>query len=128
MGKKFSSLMMEGKFSGEVLQSLHADEDLMSAIARELVEKAGVGDTADAIWKELGDERGKTQAHPVTVIDDIEADPVLVAPDVGFPEPQPSSAAWSAIHLVEPPPRAGKNKSTLWPTAVNDDAQLKLFG
>jgi hypothetical protein len=42
------ALMMEGKFSGEGLQSLDADEDLMSAMARELVEKAGVGEPADA--------------------------------------------------------------------------------
>ena len=42
MGKKMLvALMMEGKFSGEGLQSLDADEDLMSAMARELVEKAG---------------------------------------------------------------------------------------
>ncbi len=48
MGKKMLvALMMEGKFSGEGLQSLDTDEDLMSAMARELVEKAGVGETAD---------------------------------------------------------------------------------
>jgi hypothetical protein len=40
MGKKMLvALMMEGKFSGEGLQSLDTDEDLMSAMARELVEK-----------------------------------------------------------------------------------------
>jgi hypothetical protein len=33
------ALMMEGKFSGEELQALDADEDLMSTMARELVEK-----------------------------------------------------------------------------------------
>ena len=44
MGRKMLvALMMEGKFSGEGLQSLDADEDLMSAMARELVERAEVG-------------------------------------------------------------------------------------
>ena len=65
MGKKMLvALMMEGKFSGEGLQSLDADEDLMSAMARELVEKAGVGESADAIWRQLDRERSK---HTATV-------------------------------------------------------------
>jgi SNF2 family DNA or RNA helicase len=52
MGKKMLvALMMEGKFSGEGLQSLDTDEDLMSAMARELVEKAGVGASADQMWR-----------------------------------------------------------------------------
>jgi hypothetical protein len=52
MGKKMLvALMMEGKFSGEGLQALDTDEDLMSAMARELVEKAGVGESADAVWR-----------------------------------------------------------------------------
>jgi hypothetical protein len=52
MGRKMLvALMMEGKFSGEGLQSLDPDEDLMAAMARELVEKAGVGESADQIWR-----------------------------------------------------------------------------
>jgi hypothetical protein len=58
MGKKMLvALMMEGKFSVEGLQSLDTDEDLMSAMARELVEKAGVGESADAAWRDLERER-----------------------------------------------------------------------
>jgi 8-oxo-dGTP pyrophosphatase MutT (NUDIX family) len=42
MGKKMLvALMMEGKLSDERLRPLDADEDLMSAMARELVEEAG---------------------------------------------------------------------------------------
>jgi hypothetical protein len=60
MGKKMLvALMMEGKFSGEGLQSVDADEDMLSAMARELVEKAGVGESADAIWRDLEHERNK---------------------------------------------------------------------
>ena len=63
MGKKMLvALMMEGKFSGEGLQSLDTDEDLMSAMVRELVEKAGVGETADAAWRELERERERVFA------------------------------------------------------------------
>jgi len=58
MGKKMLvALMMEGKFSGEGLQALDTDEDLMSAMARELVEKARIGESADAVWRELGGKR-----------------------------------------------------------------------
>jgi hypothetical protein len=58
MGKKMLvALMMEDKFSGEGLQALDTDEDLMSAMAREPVEKAGVGESADAVWRELNHER-----------------------------------------------------------------------
>src|SRR5690349_25055474 len=39
MGRKMLvALMMEGKFSGEGLQALDTDEDLLSDMARELVE------------------------------------------------------------------------------------------
>ena len=65
LGKKMLvALMMEGKFSGEGLQALDTDEDLMSAMARELVEKAGVGESADAVWRELDHEREKVQPRP----------------------------------------------------------------
>ncbi len=68
MGKKMLvALMMEGKFSGEGLQALDTDEDLMSAMARELVEKAGVGESADAVWRELDHEREKVLPRPAAV-------------------------------------------------------------
>ena len=46
MGRKMLvALMMEGKFSGEGgLHSMDADDDILAAMARELVEKGGVGD------------------------------------------------------------------------------------
>lgn len=127
MGKKMLvALMMEGKFSGEGLQALDTDEDLMSAMARELVEKAGVGESADAIWRELDQERGKAQlqssasltaSEPVEEVVERElAAVVVMAPQTG-------------IHLVEPPVQVKKrSKATLWPTATQESAQLTLFG
>jgi hypothetical protein len=51
MGKKMLvALMMEGKFSGEGIHSLESDDDMMSAMARELVERGRVGESADAVW------------------------------------------------------------------------------
>jgi hypothetical protein len=78
MGKKMLvALMMEGKFSGEGLQSLDTDEDLMSAMARELVEKAGVGESADAAWRELYREREKMLPQPPVVKVEEDDNPVF---------------------------------------------------
>src|SRR5882762_5118478 len=60
MGKKLVvALTMEGKFAGEGLQSIGEDDDMLSAMARELVERNGIGDTADAVWKALNTEHQK---------------------------------------------------------------------
>lgn len=54
MGKKLLvALTLEGKFAGEGLHDLEDDDDMLSAMARELVQKDGIGETADAIWSQL---------------------------------------------------------------------------
>jgi 8-oxo-dGTP pyrophosphatase MutT (NUDIX family) len=135
MGKKMLvALMMEGKFSGEGLQSLDADEDLMSAMARELVEKAGVGESADAIWRELDHEREKFQPPAAVEQPDLreelqtqlpaetESEPIST---LDFATPPPPVFG---IHLVEPDPAAKTRKKKVpWPNA-GQDVQLKLFG
>jgi hypothetical protein len=60
MGKKLLvALTMEGKFAGEGLQNIDEDDDMLSAMARELVETNGIGETADAVWKALNAEHQK---------------------------------------------------------------------
>ncbi len=60
MGKKLLvALTMEGKFAGEGLQSIDEDDDMLSAMARELVERNGIGESADAVWKALHREHQK---------------------------------------------------------------------
>jgi hypothetical protein len=60
MGKKLLvALTMEGKFAGEGLQSINEDDDMLSAMARELVERNGIGESADAVWKALNTEHQK---------------------------------------------------------------------
>jgi len=57
MGKKLLvALAMEGKFAGEGLQSLDDDDDLLASMARELVEKNGIGESADQVWRQLNAE------------------------------------------------------------------------
>jgi hypothetical protein len=60
MGRKLLvALTMEGKFAGEGLQNIDEDDDMLSAMARELVERNGIGETADAVWKALNAEHKK---------------------------------------------------------------------
>ena len=60
MGKKLLvALTMEGKFAGEGLQIIDEDDDMLSAMARELVERNGIGESADAVWKALNAEHQK---------------------------------------------------------------------
>jgi hypothetical protein len=124
MGKKMLvALMMEGKFSGEGLLSLDADDDLMSAMARELVEKAGVGESADSIWRDLDKERGQLLPQPPALPAREEGSLLLNLPD--FPAAN-SPADSDGIHLVDPIRTA--IKETPWPAAKTVPVQLSLFG
>ena len=126
MGKKMLvALMMEGKFSGEGLQTLDADEDLMSAMARELVEKPGAGESADAVWRQLDRERSKHTATVPTAEDgpqNIEPARELVA------HAEPSFEA--TIHLAHSGSRRRRKNATPWPTNTTTEGsiQLSLFG
>ncbi len=54
MGKKLLvSLAMEGKFSPEGLQAINDDDDILMAMARELVTEKGIGENADLVWSQL---------------------------------------------------------------------------
>ena len=60
MGKKMLvSLAMEGKFSGEGLHSFDEDDDMLTAMARELVTEQGIGESADAVWRQLQTEQSR---------------------------------------------------------------------
>jgi len=127
MGKKMLvALMMEGKFSGEGLQSLDTDEDLMSAMARELVEKAGVGETADAAWRELERERERVLPQPPALMAEEDDNPVF---DLSVTEPIGPAVERAGIHLVEPPASVKvRKKSSPWSTDTGPAVQLSLFG
>ena len=119
--------MLEGKFSGEGLQALNTDEDLMSAMARELVEKAGVGESANAVWRELDHEREKFQPRPIVVEAEPKEEfaPVLELPLVPATQTVPLTFG---MHLMEPPPNEKKRKKlSVRPTATEQRSQLSLF-
>jgi hypothetical protein len=54
MGKKLLvSLAMEGKLQAEGLHAIDEDDDLLTAMARELVTRQGVGEHAAEVWKTI---------------------------------------------------------------------------
>jgi hypothetical protein len=124
MGRKMLvALMMEGKFSGEGLQSLDADEDLMAAMARELVEKAGVGESADRVWRQLDRERAKHVGPAASGGGETTDDGALpsgLAPESGE----------AGFHLVPSSREKKRPDSPPWPSgaATESPVQLSLFG
>jgi hypothetical protein len=61
MGKKLLvSLAMEGKLHMEGLQGMDEDDDLLTAMARELVTRQGVGEQAAEVWRALTKVRETT--------------------------------------------------------------------
>jgi hypothetical protein len=132
MGKKMLvALMMEGKFSGEGLQSLDIDDDLMSALARELVEKVNVGQSADAVWRDLDRERECTQPHAaaedISEVPGTETSvPEMEQPPLAIPSQIPVTFG---IHLVAPTSAVRKRKKPSSETAAGEPReQLSLFG
>jgi hypothetical protein len=123
MGKKMLvALMLEGKFSGEGIHSQDADDDMLSAMARELVERGGVGETADAIWADLRRERAlrmPEKAH-------VEIDSIDDMDDGSLPFSR--QEAESSLTLVHSTPKTKQESSTLWPTGFKHGEQLSLFG
>jgi hypothetical protein len=57
--KMLVSLAMEGKFNGEGLQSFEEDDDILTAMARELVTEHRIGESADALWRLLRDRNSR---------------------------------------------------------------------
>jgi hypothetical protein len=87
MGKKLLvSLAMEGKFSRDGLQSLDEDDDMLTAMARELVTENGVGESAAAVWRQIQAENSgilnpsTMPPEPAPVIEDEPTSMPLVRP------------------------------------------------
>jgi hypothetical protein len=95
MGRKLLvSLAMEGKFSRKGLQSLDEDDDMLTAMARELVTQNGVGESAAAVWRQIQAENSNP-VIPATV------------PPVGEDAPLTTSLVTPAL-TVEPAVKALK--------------------
>lgn len=85
----------------------------MSAMARELVEKAGVGETADAVWRDLDKEREKIQPRTVVAVEsEPELDYTPVLEPLALPASQPAPMAFG-IDLMEPAASKRRKTATL---------------
>jgi hypothetical protein len=76
------SLAMEGKFCREGLQSLEEDDDMLTAMARELVTESGIGESANEVWRQIQAEQTRPLPVPMASIEEAPtlAEPPLVAP------------------------------------------------
>jgi hypothetical protein len=124
MGKKLLvSLAMEGKFANYGLQALDDDDDMLTAMARELVTQKGVGERADALWRDVQRQySGMVESARAVTIEQPAREPVVVLPSEADPayssEPKPTPDA--LIELVLPRPRAARRPHP------DSDAQLSL--
>jgi hypothetical protein len=126
MGKKMLvALMMEGKFSGEGLHSIESDDDLMSAMARELVERGNVGESAAAVWADLKREREQHMPSMPTLSQTESGE--QGDPSSPLLPLEPVTASSPALHLVEPNLKGQQRPSTLWPTGHTEGEQMLLF-
>jgi superfamily II DNA or RNA helicase len=95
MGKKMLvSLALEGKLANHGLTAMEEDDDVLTALARELVTKQGIGECAAAVWKTLNQQRAsQLPALPATPAKELAADssPKVVEPFL--PEPLQSIGA-----------------------------------
>jgi len=123
MGKKLLvSLAMEGKFASHGLQSLDEDDDMLTAMARELVTQKGVGERADELWKQI-------QRQQATVLECSR--PAILEPSTpavvedgpaevnGSPLSEHAVTADALIQMALESPRTGRKSR-------HDDGQLSL--
>ncbi|KAJ8135735.1 hypothetical protein OY671_011052, partial [Metschnikowia pulcherrima] len=74
MGKKsLASLPMEGKLHADGLQSSDADDDLLTAMARDSVTRQGVGEGAAEGWRGSVQKSGKA----VPILAAVESTPTI---------------------------------------------------
>ena len=128
MGKKLLvSLAMEGKFSGEGLQTLGEGEDMLTAMARELVTERGIGESAAVIWREIQAEQSRmlpAAAHDSGPVEEPPSEPAQSTPPVPT-LPVPSLASLLTFGSRPPASRPGLRRKR--PNLVPEREQLELF-
>jgi len=123
IGKKLLvSLAMEGKFSSEGLQAINEEDDILLAIARELVTEKGIGERADQVWANLQKKQGEVFAGRSA---QMEASTAELVQDRG-----PAESETPIAHASELPPLAAPLESVSGKTSRRQgtvEGQLTLF-
>jgi hypothetical protein len=91
MGKKLLvSLAMEGKFASDGLQAIDEGDDILMAMARELVTEKGIGENAAAVWKELQKQQAAVFGARSSEVPVVDAEvPAVIEPEVIVPPSPP---------------------------------------
>jgi hypothetical protein len=124
MGKKLLvSLAMEGKFSSEGLQAINDEDDILMAMARELVTEKGIGERADAVWATL--QKQQEDILGTRAKEDSEAVAEQSVAAIQLIEPGSTQVdPWSALKSpLESPGRRNSSPST----SAMPGEQLRLF-
>jgi hypothetical protein len=122
MGKKLLvSLAMEGKFSNGGLQGIEDDDDVLTAMARELVTEKGVGESAASVWKAIQKQHARLLPAGSSPEEEI-APNKFVGPPLSelVPAPGPTNGLIFGTRLEREPARRK-------PLIVEADSQLSLF-
>jgi hypothetical protein len=133
MGKKLLvSLAMEGKFATDGLQSIDEGDDILMAMARELVTEKGIGESADAVWKQLVERQAdvfgvRPGETPQSAMEP--EPPERDVPEVILPPPAPIPALVTQLLMfggsLEGAPRRKPSRRPSSATPISD--QLGLF-
>jgi len=121
MGKKLLvSLAMEGKFSNEGLQGIEDDDDVLTAMARELVTEKGVGESAASVWKAVQEQHSRLLPDS-PAFEEESAEEFAASPHNGL------------VTFATPPKdlifgtRLEKETTRRKPPIIESDSQLSLF-
>jgi len=124
MGKKLLvSLAMEGKFATDGLQAIDDGDDILMAMARELVTEKGIGENADAVWKRLVEKQAEVfgvraaETSTSEIKPSAESVPEVIIPPVapiqtGVTQLIMFGVSRTVVHRRKGPPRCASGRTT----------------
>ena len=134
MGKKLLvSLAMEGKFASDGLQAIDEGDDILMAMARELVTEKGIGESADLVWKQLQKQQAevfgvRSEPTPVSRVETEEVVDTVPGPMVLPKARIPTVMEQLAIFGASLDERRKRKVSRLRAATATPSNQLGLFG
>jgi hypothetical protein len=134
MGKKLLvSLAMEGKFASDGLQAIDEGDDILMAMARELVTEKGIGESADLVWKQLQKQHAEVFGVRAVETPAPEIEPehqTGYMPEVVIPPPAPIPAVVTQLLMFDTSHEVvQRRKGSRRPsTSATPSDQLALFG